>query len=280
MLAEILNPSTEVRRSELEARLRRRSSDRRGRTLAFGLQFGFRVWPGLFVALLLVELASSCTGRRARVYSVLPASGNTGGAMAQARTTLAQLYPPEYRATQRAIITVGRKQFVCDGVLTVSPRAGQHLAVISTLGLVTDVRVETNGAVELVRVTPLFKETWSREFVSRDLRQLFAPNLDLEFGGRLPDQRLVLESRPTVDASVSRYVFTPSGDRLQEMEIARAGRRLYHVSVKRYHQFAGFPREIPSEFEVVAPGYRLEIRTAELVVLEPSAARAAATSQP
>jgi hypothetical protein len=165
-------------------------------------------------------------------------------------------------------------------MLTVSPQAGQHLAVISTLGLVTEVRVKTNGAIQLERVTPLFREAWSREFVSRDLRQLFAPSLDLEIGGRLPDQRFVLESRPTLDGYVSRYIFTPSGNRLQEMEVARAGRRWYHVSVKRYRQFAGFPREIPSDFEVVAPGYRLELRTAELAVLEPGEVRATAPSRP
>jgi len=280
MLAEIRKPKTEVRRSKPEARPRRRSSGSRFPVPALVADFGFRISPLLFAALLLLELASGCAGRRTGAYSVLPDNGGAGGAMAQARTTLAQLYPPQYRATQRAVITIGRKQFVCDGVLTVSPQGGQHLAVISTLGLVADVRVETNGAVELVRVTPLFNETWSREFVSRDLRQLFVPNLDLEIGGRLPDERFVLESRPTLDACVSRYIFTASGDRLQEMEIARAGRRLYHVSVKRYHQFAGFRKEIPSEFEVVTPGYRLELRTAELAVFEPGAARAAATSQP
>ena len=280
MSAEIRNPSSEARRWKSDAQPRQRRSGSRLRAPAFVLDDGFRVLPVLFAALLLVGLVSGCAGRRARAYSVLPDNGDTGGVMARARMTLAQLYPAQYRATQRAIITIGRKQFVCDGVLTVSPQEGQHLAVISTLGLVTDVRVETNGAIQLVRVTPLFNETWSREFVSRDLRQLFVPNLDLEIGGRLPDERFVLESRPPLDTYVSRYIFTPSGDRLQEMEIARAGRRLYHVSVKRYQRFAGFPREIPSEFEVLAPSYRLELRTAELAVFEPGAARAAATSRP
>jgi hypothetical protein len=280
MLAELRNPNTEVRRSKSETRPRPRRSGGRARTAAFVSDYGLRIPPVLFAALLLVGLVSGCAGPRARAYSVLPDNGGSGGAMTRAKTALAQLYPPQYRATQRAVITIGRKQFVCDGLLTVSPEDGLHLAVISALGLVTEVRVETNGAIQLVKVTPLFKETWSREFVSRDLRQLFAPNLDLELGGRLPDDRFVLESRPASDAGVCRYIFTPSGDRLEEMEIARAGRPWYHVSVKRYRQFAGFPREIPSDFDVVAPGYRLELRTAELAVLDPGAARAAATSQP
>ena len=165
-------------------------------------------------------------------------------------------------------------------MLAVSPQGGQHLAVISTLGLVTDVLVKTNGEVELLKVTPLFKEAWSRDFVARDLRQLFAPNLDLETGGWLPDGRLALESKPTADAYVTRYIFTPSGDRLQEMEIAHAGRRLYRVCVTRCQQFAGFPRQVHSDFEVVAPEYRLELRTTELVVPEPGAASASATSRP
>jgi hypothetical protein len=280
MLAEIRNPNTAVRSSKSAERPPPHSSDFRFQAAAFVSAFGFRISPLLLVTLLLIELACGCAGRCARAYSVLPDNGGATGALAQARTTLAQLYPPQYRATQRAIITIGRKQFVCDGVLTVSPEEGQHLAVVSTLGLVTEVRVETNGAIQLVQVTPLFKETWSREFVSRDLRQLFAPHLNLEIGGRLPDERFVLENRPTLEAGVCRYIFTPLGDRLEEMEIARAGRRFYHVSVKHYRQFAGFPRAIPSDFDVVAPDYRLELRTAELAVLEPGAARAAATSPP
>ena len=258
--------------------IRRRRSGRRFPASAPVSRFGFLLV--LAAALILVGLISGCTGPRARAYRVLADNSGSGEAMTQARKTLTQLYPPEYRATQRAIIRVGRKQFVCDGMLTVSPQAGWHLALISTLGLVTDVRLTTNGTVQVVRVTPLFTDAWSREFVSRDLRQLFALSLEIEIGGRLPDGRFVLESRKMSQTSVRRYIFTPSGDRLQEMEIADAGRRLYHVFIKRHQRFTAFPQEVPSEFEVFTPGYTLELRTVELGVLEPVAGRVMPTSQP
>jgi hypothetical protein len=220
----------------------------------------------ILAALLSVTLVSGCAGPRTKSYSVLRDNGPSPASVERARKAVANLYPPRYRATQRAIITVGRKQFVCDGVLTVSPEQGAHLAVISTLGLVAEVRVTTNGAVEVLKVTPLFREAWSRDYVARDLLRLFVPGGDLEPAGRLPDGRLVLETRPTTNSVVTRYIFTPSGDRLQELEVSRQERRLYRASVRRYQKFAGYPFEIPSEFEVVTPNYRLELRTAELVV--------------
>jgi hypothetical protein len=220
----------------------------------------------LLAALLSVALVSGCAGPRTKSYSVLPDNGPSPPSIERARKAVTNLYPPQYRATQRAIITVGRKQFVCDGVLTVSPEQGAHLAVISTLGLVAEVRVTTNGAAEVLKVTPLLRETWSRDYVARDLLRLFVPGGDLESAGRLPDGRLVLETRPTTNSVVTRYIFTPSGDRLQEMEISCQERRLYRASMRRYQKFEGYPFEMPSEFEVVAPNYQLELRTAEVVV--------------
>jgi len=207
-----------------------------------------------------------CASRRVRAYPVLPETASDRTVETRARATLADLYPSHYRATQRAIISVGRKQFVCDGVLTVSPQNGAHLAVVSTLGLVAEVQVNTNHASRVLRVTPLFRPDWSREFVARDLRRLFLAPSDLDIAGRLLDGRFVLETRPALEANVVRYILSPTGEKLEEVEVARQGQRLYHALVRRYQKFAGVPAAVPAEFEVRARDYRLELRTAELVV--------------
>ena len=235
---------------------------------------------GLVAALCAACLGSGCDQGRAPAYAIRRDDGRNPEAMAAAQGALARLYPPRYRATQRAIITVGRRQFVCDGVLAVSPQAGEHLAVVSTLGLVTEVQVATNGQTRLLRASPLLKETWSRDFVARDLRELFAPCAEGEPGGWLADGRLVLESRPRPDGSAARWVFTPSGQRLQEIEVVRGQRRLYLARIRQYRQFAGFPRGIPAEFDVRAPAYRLELRTAALTVLSGDAPGIAGAAPP
>jgi hypothetical protein len=220
--------------------------------------------PGFGAVVVTVTLLmfAGCAHRTPRAYTVVPAAQTD--AFVAARRTLAHLYPPGYKATQRAVITIGRKQFACDGMLTVSPQNGHHLAVVSTMGLVTEVAVRTNRTSELLRTTPLFREQWSRDFVARDLRRLFMPREDLDAGGRLPDGRLVLATSPAPDQSVVRYVFTPTGNRLLEMEVARSGQRLYHARIKRYKNFSGFSGELPAEFEVVTPRYRLNLLTAEM----------------
>ncbi len=220
---------------------------------------------GLVVASGLVFL-SACTAHRPRAYSVIKDTNVSGNAPQKARYTLAHVYPPRYRATQRAIITVGKQQYVCDGVLTASPEGGHHLAVISTLGLVTELRVTTNRTSELLRSTPLFREDWSRNFVSRDLRRLFVPRMDADRPGHLEDGRLVLETAPNAEGFLIRYIFSPDGERLQEVEVEQRGARVYHATVRRYQTFAGVGHEIPSEISVVAPAYRLNLRTAELTV--------------
>jgi hypothetical protein len=215
-----------------------------------------------------LALLAACTAHRPKAYSVLRDNTDTDTAQ-RAQFTLAHLYPPKYRATQRAIITVGKQQYVCDGVLTASPESGHHLAVISTLGLVTELQVATNRTSALLRTTPLFRADWSRNFVARDVRRLFAPRTDVNRPGRLEDGRFVLESPSNAEEFVTRYVFSKDGQRVQEVEVEQHGTRVYHAIVRRYRMFPGFDREIPSEVAVVAPSYRLSLRTAELTVPTP-----------
>jgi hypothetical protein len=187
-------------------------------------------------------------------------------AVSRAKQTIASLFPPRYRATQRAIITVRHKQFTCDGVLTAAPGEGHHLAIVSSPGTVTDLRLKADGSCELLKVTPLFRESWSRRFVARDLRWLFLPPVDLKPTGLLADGRLVLQTDAGSDGVQARYIFTATGERWQELELVRDGRSFYHVNVLRYRAFAGIPGEVPCEFEVATSSHRLELRITEFSV--------------
>jgi hypothetical protein len=191
-----------------------------------------------------------------------------------ARQYLGSLFPPQYRSVQRAIITVAGKQFPCDGVLEVSTNAGWHLAIVSNLGLVAGLRVNRDGSCEAVKVTPLFRESWTRQFVARDVRRLFIPPLEFVSAGRLGDGRLVCETAPESDGTVARYVFSKGGQQWQELEVLRGGCREYHALLRGYRPFAGITREAPAEMEVQAKGYLLHLRLVELNLKDGIAAEA------
>jgi hypothetical protein len=228
----------------------------------------FLTTHGLLLLLLLAAVwTSGCASPRiGPTLTVLPDGDSDGEAVARARQAIASLYPSRYRATQRVIITVGRKQFTCDGVLTAAPGEGHDLAVVSSLGVVTGLRVKPDGTCEILKVTPLFREDWSRRYVAEDLRRLFVRPAGLEPAGRLADGRLVLQTDTDTDGGRARYVFTNSGGRWQELELSRKGRAFYRVAVRRYRAFTGIPGEVPCEFEVNAGSHRLELRIAELSV--------------
>jgi hypothetical protein len=217
-----------------------------------------------FAALVVVAGSGCATQNHFAVRPVLPDDGSHRDAVQRAQQTIAQLFPARYRATQRAIITTGGKQFTCDGLLTVSSADGHHLALVSSFGVVTELRVKADATTELLKVTPLFREDWSRDFVARDLRRLFVPPVNLQPGGQLADGRLVLLAGPDAAGVTAEYVFSADGSRWQELDLARNGKPFYRAVVKHYLKFPGVAAEIPNEFEVSAESYRLELRIAAL----------------
>ena len=222
---------------------------------------------GTCLVLLAALWTTGCaTGPVGPPLTVQPDTGRDDAAVARAQRTIARLFPPRYRATQRVLITVEQKQFTCDGVLTAAPGEGWQLAVVSSLGVVTGLRVQPGGAVELLKVTPLFREDWSRRFVADDLRRLFVPPANLRPTGRLADGRLVLQTDADAGGVQARYIFTPDGGHWQELEVLQGRHRIYHASVRRYRAFAGVPGDTPGEFEVNAGSHRLELRITELTV--------------
>ena len=222
-----------------------------------------------FAALASVAGGGCATRNQVAEAVVLPDDGSRPAAVQRAQQTIERLFPARYRATQRAIITARGKQFTCDGVLTVSPAEGYHLALVSSFGAVTDLRVKADE-VALLKVTPLFRADWSRNFVARDLRELFVAPDRLQSAGRLADGRLVLRTGPGAGGAVADYVFSADGSRWEELFLANHGKTFYRAVARHYLKFAGMAAEIPDEFEVSAESYRLDLR---ITSLQPEAQR-------
>jgi len=216
------------------------------------------------LAALLTAAGGCATRNQLTACAVLPDDGRHPAAVQHAQQTIARLFPERYRATQRAIITAIGKQFTCDGLLTVSPTDGHHLALVSSFGAVTDLRVRADGATELLKVTPLFRADWSREFVARDLRRLFLPPDQLQSAGRLADGRLALRTAPDAGGVVAEYVFAADGSRWEELYLATGGTTFYRAEARHYLKFPAMTTEVPDEFEVSAESYRLELRITAL----------------
>jgi hypothetical protein len=216
-------------------------------------------------AALLVTLAGGCASRNHfATLAVLPDDGNHQAAFSRAGQTINHLFPAQYRAIQRAIVTAGGRQFACDGLLEVSPAEGHHLAIVSSFGLVTDLRVKADGGCELLKVTPLFREDWSLRYVARDLRRLFIAPANVRPAGRLADGSVVLETAPDSAGVMAAYIFSADGARWQALDLIQNGTTFYRAAPKNFRKFPGMSAEIPGGFEVSAEAYRLELRIAEL----------------
>ena len=132
--------------------------------------------------------------------------------------------------------------------------------------MVTDLRVTADGGCEVLKVTPLFREDWSRRFVARDLRRLFMAPANLRPAGQLADGSVVLQTAPDVRGVTAQYVFSADGARWRELDLTRDGKTFYRATPKDFRKFPGMSAEIPGEFDVSAEAYRLELRITELTV--------------
>jgi hypothetical protein len=150
----------------------------------------------------------------------------------------------------------------------VTPADGLRLALVSTLGLVTEVRVKGDGPAEVLKVTALFREEWARDFVARDLRWLFAAPVELTPAGRLADGRLVLEGVDQPGAVKARYSCSADGSRWEELEIMKGSRRLFHASFSGYRHITGLDRAIPAEITADAGTHQLHLRIAAIELIE------------
>ena len=222
-----------------------------------------RIW---FTALLAMLTGGCATQNHFATLAVLPDDGHHQAAFLRAEQTLKNLFPARYRATQRAIVTIGGRQFTCDGLLEVLPTEGCHLAIVSSFGVVTDLRVRADGGCELLKVTPLFREDWSRQFVARDLRRLFMAPANLRPAGQLADDSVVLQTPQDASGVTAQYVFSADGARWRELDLMLDEKIFYRAVPKNFRKFPGTSAEIPGEFDVRADNYQLELRITELTV--------------
>jgi hypothetical protein len=167
-------------------------------------------------------------------------------------------WPADFRAVQRVILTVGRRQYVADGVLTATPADGLHLAVVSPLGLVTEVACSSDGRAHVLRTTPLMSEDWARDYVARDLARLFVLPANPLPAGQLADGQVALET-PVAHGVVRYLVHAPNG-RVEAVEEVQNGRRTYRARFREARVFAPWPRPLPTVIEVDAGSYQLWIR--------------------
>ena len=206
---------------------------------------------------------AGCMGIRQAAPLAMDSRGPPTAAEQQARATLAGLYPRSTRLTHRAVLTVAGRPYPCDGYLEISPANELRLAVLTPMGVLTQVKVSSNGEVRVLSAGSSFRESWSRDYLARDARLLFAPDTAALQAGRLADGRPVLWKRQPDGTRLS-YVFGPGGAPWQELEIARGSRRLYHAVCRRQAVFGGPAREVPAEIRVEAECYTVDLRLCEL----------------
>jgi hypothetical protein len=83
--------------------------------------------------------------------------------------------PRDEFLTQRGILTIRGRQFTLTGYLALSERNGARLIVTHSFGQVlADVLLKPDGAVHVMRPSPVLRQEWIERHVVNDLRQYLA----------------------------------------------------------------------------------------------------------
>ncbi|MCG3147541.1 MAG: hypothetical protein PCFJNLEI_00981 [Verrucomicrobiae bacterium] len=86
--------------------------------------------------------------------------------------------------TQRGVLTIRGRQFPLTGYLALSEHDGIRLIMTHTLGQVlADVLIKPDGAMHVMRPSPVLRREWIERFVAADLRR-FAESGTLTFRDR------------------------------------------------------------------------------------------------
>jgi len=217
------------------------------------------------VVLLLLGAIGGCATRQPDPL-LFPAGTTplTAGDRARAETTLRELFPAPYRAVHRGVITQRGQQFTCDAMLSVAENRSAHLALVSALGAVTELRLEPQGTCVVLKVTPLFREAWTRKYVARDLRWLSLPPPTITDAARAVDGRILLQALGEDAVTRATYVMSAAGDQWEALELhhPRDGRSDVTVQPARRREDGG--PTVPAAYEVVTPRYRLDLRVLEV----------------
>ncbi len=82
-------------------------------------------------------------------------------------------FPPAALVTQRAVLTARGRQFTLNGYLALSGTGAQRLILTENFGSVlADVLVTSDGTVQVIRSSALFRPDWIRRYVAADLQCL------------------------------------------------------------------------------------------------------------
>ncbi|MEI6970704.1 MAG: hypothetical protein WCL44_04235 [bacterium] len=179
-------------------------------------------------------------------------------AVASARRSLASMYPGTACMTHRAVLTVHGRQFAFDGYVV---KSNDYLRLVArgTVGLVAEVEWTARAGAKVLRTGRFFKQRWSEAYMARDLVLLCAPPQQLPIVESTAGGCIVLGQDNIRDNTMLRYVFSPDGMILQEIQAGRPGRPNYTARIAGYRQFEGYSQPVPAEIAVDGEGYSLHL---------------------
>ncbi len=220
---------------------------------------------------LLVACCTCAAASRKTPVPLTPVSISQPATLDRARQAVIHLWPASYQATQRAVVTVRRRQYVLDGVLKASPAEGLHLALISSLGLVTDLRRTPDGRTEILKTTALFPEAWARDYVGSTLDCLFAPpdqDSLIEAGHLATGQRVLVTTRGVRQI---RYHYSATHEQIEALEVLEKGRLVASARFEDFQQTEGSHTKVPSRISIDTRRYQILLRNVRFRISAPAA---------
>jgi hypothetical protein len=121
---------------------------------------GLSQWQGLCALFLAVQ-------------TVTGAAPPSLEARAAPASTVSQAFPANALITQRAVLTIRRRQFALNGYLARSEVGGERLILTDPLGQVlADLLVKPSGVVYVMRSSHVFRPAWIVRYIAADLKCL------------------------------------------------------------------------------------------------------------
>jgi hypothetical protein len=123
-------------------------------------------------SLLLALLLTGCA-------TVKPNAPASDAALEQRmRQTLREATPRPARLVQRGIVNAAGRQFSCDGLVQVAADGSLRMALLTPMGVITELRVSPDGQTEILKTAPSFRESWARGHVAATARLLFPADIE------------------------------------------------------------------------------------------------------
>ena len=111
--------------------------------------------------------------------SIKPAPAKDPALEQRMRQTLRAATPRPARVVQRGVVTAAGRQFSCDGLAQLAADGGLRLALLTPMGVITELRIAPDGMAEIIKAAPTFRESWAREHVAATAQLLFPRQIDV-----------------------------------------------------------------------------------------------------